>query len=83
LSLKKLDEKTKEQIERVYSAEQIYFPFSLTQIYENFQVPSAFCNFPKLLVFYARYSFPWIMGWDFAFSSSSPRFITRQICVQW
>ena len=26
----------KEQVERVYSVEQVYFPFSLTQIYENF-----------------------------------------------
>ena len=42
-----------------------------------------FCNLPKLLVFYARYSLPWIMGWDFAFSSSSPKFLVRQIYVRW
>jgi hypothetical protein len=83
LPSKRLDEKSKEQVERAYSVEQIYFPFSLIQIYENFQVPSALCNFPKLLAFYARYSLPWIMGWDFAFSSPSPRFIIRQIYVRW
>jgi hypothetical protein len=83
LPLRRIDEKSKEQVERVYSKEQIYFPFSLIHIYENFQVPPVFYNLPKLLVFYARYSLPWIMGWDFAFSSSSPKFLVRQIYVRW
>jgi hypothetical protein len=82
LPSRRIDEKTKEQIERVYSKEQIYFPFSLTQIYENFQTPPALCKLPKLLAFYSRYSLPWIMGWDFAFSSSSPKFLVRQIYVR-
>ena len=83
LPSRRIDEKTKEQIERVYSKEQIYFPFSLTQIYENFQTPSALCKLPKLLAFNSRYNLPWIMGWDFAFSSSSPKFLVRQIYVRW
>ena len=58
LPSKRLDEKSKESIERVYSVEPVYFPFSLTQIYENFQTPPALCKFPKLLAFFARYSFP-------------------------
>jgi hypothetical protein len=80
---RRIDEKTPEQLERVYSKEQIYFPFSLPQIYESFQTPPALCKFPKLLAFYARYSLSWIMGWDFAFSSSSPKFLVRQIYVRW
>ena len=75
LSSKLLNEKSKESVKKVYSLEKIYFPFSLTQIYENFlknfQTPLALCKFPKLLAFFTRYSLPWIMGWDFAFSSPS------------
>jgi hypothetical protein len=82
LPSKRLDEKSKESIERVYSVEQVYFPFSLTQIYENFQTPPALCKFPKLLVFFARYNLPWIMGWDFAFSFPSRKFIVKQIYVR-
>ena len=83
LPSKRLDEKTKEQIQRGYAVEQIYFPFSLTQIFEKFQTPPTLCKFPKLLAFYARYSLPWIMGWDFAFSSTSRKFLVRQIYVRW
>ena len=80
---RRIDERTPEQLERGYSNEQIHFPFSLPQIYEKFQPPPALSKFPKLLVFYTRYNLSWIMGWDFAFSSSSPKFLIRQIYVRW
>jgi hypothetical protein len=79
----RIDSRTPKQIERGYSNDQIHFPFSLPQIYEKFQSPPALCKFPKLLVFYTRYNLSWIMGWDFAFSSSSSKFLIRQIYVRW